>query len=302
MYPPVDPIIIEIGPLALRWYGLLIMLGVLSTALVASSYVSRKGENGDNIWDMLLWVLVPGLIGARLYYVFIQSPRGPGGLGRYLENPIEILQVWQGGLHIFGGFIAGAVALLLYVRIKKLPLLVYLDGIGLGLPLGQAIGRQANFINQELYGPPTSLPWGLRIDPIHRIPPYNDLAVYPESVRFHPLFLYESLWNFIGFGLMFWISRRFERHLRNGDIILMYLFWYPFGRFFIEFLRTDSWFFPGTPFNMVHALSFLAFTSAAVLLYLRHRPVRAPAADRPTEQETEQGRQDTPMGEQSNRG
>jgi phosphatidylglycerol:prolipoprotein diacylglycerol transferase len=121
-------------------------------------------------------------------------------------------------------------------------------------------------------------------------------------VRFHPLFLYESLWNFIGFGLMFWISRRFERHLRNGDIILMYLFWYPFGRFFIEFLRTDSWFFPGTPFNMVHALSFLAFTSAAVLLYLRHRPVRAPAADRPTEQETEQGRQDTPMGEQSNRG
>jgi phosphatidylglycerol:prolipoprotein diacylglycerol transferase len=109
------------------------------------------------------------------------------------------------------------------------------------------------------------------------------------------------LWNFIGFGLIFWISRRFQQYLRNGDIILMYLFWYPFGRFFIEFLRTDSWFFPGTPFNMVHVLSFLTFTSAAVLLYLRHRHDRAPTAGRPTKQETEKGRSDTQMRKQRSR-
>lgn len=271
MYPPVDPIIVQIGPFVLRWYSLLIMLGVLAAGYVASVYVSRKGEDGDNIWDMLLWVLLPGLIGARLYYVFIQSPRGPEGLGRYLENPIEIIQVWQGGLHIFGGFIVGGIALLLYVRVKKLPLLVYLDGIGLGLPLGQAIGRQANFINQELYGPPTTLPWGLRIDPAHRLAPYNNLDLYPESVRFHPLFLYESLWNIIGFALIFWVSRRFEHRLRSGDMILMYLLWYPGGRFFIEFLRTDSWFFPGTPFNVVHVLSFVAASAAGITLFLRHR-------------------------------
>jgi phosphatidylglycerol:prolipoprotein diacylglycerol transferase len=271
MYPPVDPIIFEIGPIALRWYGLLIMLGIVAASYVASRYVARKGQNGDHIWDMLLWVLIPGFIGARLYYVFIQSPRGPEGFGYYVDNPASILAIWQGGLHIFGGFIFGAVALLLYARYHKLPLLVYLDGIALGLPLGQAIGRQANFINQELYGPPTTLPWGLRIDIEHRLAPYNNLAVYPQSVRFHPLFLYESLWNLIGFLLLLWASRRFEQQLQAGDILLLYLMWYPLGRFFIEFLRTDSWFFPGTPFNVVHLLSFAAFTGAAVLFWLRHK-------------------------------
>jgi phosphatidylglycerol:prolipoprotein diacylglycerol transferase len=247
------------------------MLGILAASYTASRYVARKGQNGEHIWDMLLWVLIPGLIGARLYYVFIQSPRGPEGFGYYVDNPASILAIWQGGLHIFGGFIFGAVALLLYARYHKLPLLVYLDGIALGLPLGQAIGRQANFINQELYGPPTTLPWGLRIDIEHRLAPYNNLAVYPQSVRFHPLFLYESLWNLIGFLLLLWASRRFEQQLQAGDILLLYLMWYPLGRFFIEFLRTDSWFFPGTPFNVVHLLSFAAFTGAAVLFWLRHK-------------------------------
>lgn len=276
MYPPVDPVIIQLGPITLRWYGLLIMLGVLAGAYIASRYVARKGENPENVWDLLLWVLIPGLIGARLYYVFVQSPRGEQGLGRYLANPWEIIAVWEGGLHIFGGFIFGGLALFLYLRLRKLPMLLYLDAVGLALPLAQAIGRLANFINQELYGPPTTLPWGLRIDPEHRIEPYNNPIAYPESTRFHPLFLYESLWNFIGFGLLFWVSRRFEDRLLPGDIFLLYLIWYPFGRFWIEFLRTDSWFFPGTPFNAVHILSFITFVGAAVALYLRHRKRSAP--------------------------
>ena len=149
-------------------------------------------------------------------------------------------------------------------------MLVYLDAIGLAAPLGQAIGRIANFINQELYGPPTTLPWGLRIDPQHRIPPYNDMAAYPESVRFHPLFLYESLWNFAGFGLLFWISRRFEDKLLPGDLFLLYLIWYPSGRFMLEFLRTDSWFFGGSPFNTVHVLSAIAVVTSIVILIVRH--------------------------------
>jgi phosphatidylglycerol---prolipoprotein diacylglyceryl transferase len=216
-------------------------------------------------------VLIPALIGARLYYVFVQSPRGPEGLGRYLANPVEILQIWEGGIHIFGAFIFGGLGLWWFVRRRNLPALVYLDGVALALPLAQAIGRVANFINQELYGPPTTLPWGLRIDPQHRIRPYDNLAIYPESVRFHPLFLYECLWNAIGFGLIFWVSRRYEKQLRPGDILLLYLIWYPLGRFFIEFLRTDSWFFPGTPFNPVHAISAVAVIGSAVLLYRRHQ-------------------------------
>ncbi|MCE7986567.1 MAG: prolipoprotein diacylglyceryl transferase [Caldilinea sp. CFX5] len=271
MYPPVDPIIFQAGPLALRWYGILLVTGMILAAWVASRYVTRRGEDGEKVWDMLVWVLIPGLIGARLYYVFVQSPRGPEGLGRFLENPVSILQIWTGGIHIYGALILGGLALILFARWNKLNLPVYLDGLGIGVPLGQAIGRWANFINQELYGPPTTLPWGLRIDPEHRIPPYHDFARFPESTRFHPLFLYESLWNFIGFGLIFWLSRRFENKLRPGDLFLCYLIWYPLGRFFIEFIRTDSWFFAGTPFNMVHVISAVVIIASAIALFLRHR-------------------------------
>lgn len=277
MHPPIDPIIFQFGPLALRWYGILLVTGMIVATWVAGRYVERRGYSGEAMWDLLVWVLVPGLIGARLYYVFIQSPRGPEGLGHFLANPISILQIWHGGIHIYGGLIFGSLAALLFLRWRKLPVGIYLDGLGLGVPLGQAIGRWANFINQELYGPPTTQPWGLRIDPEHLIPPYTDMAQYPESTRFHPLFLYESLWNFLGFGLIFWLSRRFEDRLLPGDIIFMYLIWYPLGRFCIEFIRTDSWFFAGTPFNVVHLLSALVIVGSALTLYLRHRNAPAPA-------------------------
>jgi phosphatidylglycerol:prolipoprotein diacylglycerol transferase len=271
MYWPFGPTLIEFGPLALRWYGLFMMAAILVGTWVAARYVAQKGEDPNNVWDMLLWVLIPALIGARLYYVFVQSPRGPDGLGRYLANPIEIVQIWKGGIHIFGAFIFGGLALYFFARQRKLPLWIYLDAVALGLPLAQAIGRMGNFINQELYGPPTALPWGLRIDPENRIVPYNDMLAYPDSTRFHPLFLYEMVWNLLGFALLLWLARRFADRLRAGDIFLLYLVWYPLGRFFIEFLRTDSWFFPGTPFNAVHLLSLGATAVSAYVLYRRHR-------------------------------
>ncbi len=271
MYPPVDPVLVQIGPLAIRWYGVLIVLAAFATAWVAARHVQRKGFDPAAVWDGLLWALIPGVIGARLYYVFIQSPRGEAGLERYLANPLEIVNIMGGGLHIFGGFIGGVIGIALYARRRNLRLPVYLDGVGLGLPLGQALARVANFINQELYGPPTDLPWGLRIDPPHRIPPYNDLSLYPEETRFHPLFLYESLWNLVGFGVLVWIARRFAHRLRDGDLVLLYAVWYPTGRFMLEFLRTDSWFFPGTPFNVVHVLSALAVAGALALLLARPR-------------------------------
>lgn len=272
MYPPVDPIIFEWGPIVLRWYGVLMMIAILVGAFVASHQLERWGGDSEKLWDMLIWLLIPGFVGARLYYVLIQSP--PERAQDYLANPVSIIQIWDGGIHIFGGFIFGGIALWLYTKINQLPTLLYLDAIAFVLPLSQAIGRWGNFINQELYGPPTELPWGLRIDPRHRIPPYNNLEAYPESTRFHPLFLYESLWNFLGFCLIFWISRRFSRQLKQGDILLMYLIWYPLGRFFIEFFRTDSWFFPGTPFNVVHILCFAAVVSSIIILLRRDRANR----------------------------
>ncbi len=271
MYPPVSPIVFQIGPFSLHWYGLTMTLAIFLGTYIAGRYITRHGHDGSMVWDMLMWVLIPAIVGARLYYVFIQSPRGPGGLDEYLAHPVEILEVWRGGIHIYGAFIFGGIALILFLRYKKLPLLPFLDGVGLGLLLGQAIGRIGNFINQELYGPPTTLPWGLRIDAAHRIPPYNDLTKYPDSVRFHPLFLYELIWDAIGFALILWISRRFSKHLKEGDVFLLFLIWSPLGRFFIEFLRTNSWFFPGTPFNPVHIITAIMVIGASVILFLRHR-------------------------------
>jgi prolipoprotein diacylglyceryl transferase len=123
---------------------------------VASRYIARQGRDPGSIWEMLLWVLIPAVVGARLYFVFIQSPRGPTGLGYYLAHPIA--EVWRGGIHIYGAFILGGLAALLYLRVRKLPLLLYLDAVGLGLLPGQSIGRLGNFFNQELYGPPTKCP------------------------------------------------------------------------------------------------------------------------------------------------
>src|SRR5215213_6296485 len=104
MHPPVDPVLLQVGPLTLRWYGILVVFGIIVAAWIASRYVQRRGYDGEAVWDMLIWVMIPGFIGARLYYVFIQSPRGPEGLQRYLENPWTILEIWTGGIHIYGAF------------------------------------------------------------------------------------------------------------------------------------------------------------------------------------------------------
>ena len=221
----------------------------------------KEGGNGH---QGFLYTKKPGL-----YWIATE-----GGPEHFICAEGQVPQFSADGQRIFyqtGGFIFGSIALWIFTRIRKLDALPYLDAIALGLPLAQAIGRWGNFINQELYGPPTTLPWGLRIDRIHRIVPYNDLTTYPASTRFHPLFLYESLWNFLGFALIFWLSRRFAQQLKPGDIALMYLIWYPLGRFFIEFLRTDSWFFAGTSFNVVHILTAIAVLVGSIGLYLRHR-------------------------------
>lgn len=277
MHAPFGPILVQFGPLTIRWYGVIMATAILVGTLIASRYVERFGFPGDTIFDLLKWCFIPALVGARLYFVFIQTPRTPDGIGRYLANPLEILAVWHGGIHIFGGLIFGSVALILYVWSRRLPLAIYLDAAGVALLLSQAIGRLGNFINQELYGPPTTLPWGLRIDPEARIAPYDDLTKYPESVRFQPLFLYELTWNLIGFTLLYTISRRLAGRLRNGDLILLYLIWYPLGRFIIEFMRSDSWFFSvfGVHFNLVHIISALVILGSATVLYARHRPAPA---------------------------
>jgi phosphatidylglycerol:prolipoprotein diacylglycerol transferase len=142
--------------------------------------------------------------------------------------------------------------------------------------LGQAVGRWGNFINQELYGPPTDLPWGLRIDPQYRIMPYNDLQTYPPDTLFHPTFLYESLWCLLVFGVLAVVAERFKDRLREGDILLGYFIGYPLGRFFLEYLRPDAWMIG--PIAAAQLFAIISVVAAGAALVIRHTVARTPAA------------------------
>ncbi len=228
----IDPIIftIRIGSLQfpLRWYGVIVMIGVIVGSLIVERELKRRGENGDRIWDALIWVLPAGIIGARLWYVVNATL---GGNRYYVQNPIQIINIPQGGLHIFGGLLFGAIALLYYIRQNKLDPWVFLDSAGPAMLIGQAIGRIANFINQELYGPPTTLPWGIKITAEHGLAQYADLQLFPvETTRFHPTFAYEMLWNLTTAGLLLWLSRRYEKQLKPGTLFAAWLIAAGLGR------------------------------------------------------------------------
>lgn len=266
-----NPVLVEFGPFAIHWYGLLIVIGALLAGYIASVEARRKGDNPEYVWDMLAVVLITGLIGARLYHVF-SSPAGCIGWSYYRKHPLDIIAFWRGGfagLGIFGAVAGGALGMLAYTYWNKLPFLRWADYAAPGLILAQAIGRWGNYINQELYGYPTTLPWGITIDAAHRIPPYDDLAKYPPDTHFHPAFLYESLWNLLGFALLMLLTRRYEDRLLEGDVFTAYFIVYPLGRFFVEALRPDAWEVASIPVAQI--ISVVCIGGAGIILWYRHR-------------------------------
>jgi phosphatidylglycerol:prolipoprotein diacylglycerol transferase len=256
-------ILLHIGPLAIHWYGFLIVLGAAAGGLVAGRLARARGDDPAHVWNMLAVALVLGIIGARLYHVF-STPAAGVGWWYYRQHPEAIFAFWRGGLRgfgIYGGIAGGILGIWLYTRWAKLPFLRWLDYAAPGVLLAQAIGRWGNFFNQELYGPPTNLPWGVYIDPAHRLP---GLETYE---RFHPVFLYESLANFAAFLLLLWWSRRGGR--RDGDVFLAYFILYPFIRFWLEFLRPDAWKVAGVA--TAQWISLACMVGAGITLWLRHR-------------------------------
>jgi phosphatidylglycerol:prolipoprotein diacylglycerol transferase len=261
-----DPIAFRIGPLEVRWYGIIIMTATFVGGFVASREARRRGENPDHVWNGLLLCVLLGIIGARLYHVF-SSPQGFIGWEYYREHPVEIIAFWRGGfagLGIFGAILGGVLGVFIYTWRRKLGFFHWLDIGAPGLILAQAIGRWGNFVNQELYGYPTDLPWGIYIAPEYRLPGLEKFE------RFHPCFLYESIWNLAGFLVLMYISRRYEERLLEGDVFCLYLIWYPFGRFFIEALRPDAWLIRGIPAAQIFSVIIL-LTSIGVMLYRRVR-------------------------------
>ena len=289
MKPPLDPILIHITQdFGIHWYGILIVTGVMLGAVYASWRARQDGENPDHVWNGLVAAIILGIIGARLYHVFSEPEGGMVGWSYYRQYPIEILYIWHGGLGIYGAIVGGTLGVALYAWRAKLRPLQWLDYGAPGLALGQAIGRWGNFINQELYGPPTDFSWGLIIDPQHRIIPYNDLATYPPDTLFHPTFLYESLWCLLVFIALALIAHKWKDRLLDGDILLGYIIGYPLGRFFIEYLRPDAWMLG--PLAAAQLFAIICMVSGAALLIVRHAKVGAvhPSVEAPTELATEQ--------------
>ncbi|MDX1437174.1 MAG: prolipoprotein diacylglyceryl transferase [Anaerolineales bacterium] len=259
----------NIGPIPIRLYGIIVMLGVVAGAFLASWLARRRGEDSSVVWDGLIWVLIGGVLGARLWHILTPPPSMvEQGITTYyyLTHPLEAINLRAGGLGLPGAVFGGALALIIFGRRRRLNLGVWLDIIAPALALGQAIGRWGNFVNQELYGAPSDLPWAIRIDPEFRLPGYELEATY------HPLFLYESLWNLANVVLLIWLGERFKDRLKAGDIFLIYLISYPVGRFLLEFLRLDAAQVAGI--NANQTLMVVIGLASAGLLIWRHREDR----------------------------
>lgn len=272
----IDPVIFTIPflNLPLRWYGVLAMTGLLVGAYLTDREIKRRGGDPEKFWDALVWLAVAGVVGARLWYV-INDVAGGGRF--YIENPIHILFVYEGGLHIFGAVVLGFIVSYYLFRRSGLDFLLFLDSIAPAMLIGQAIGRIANFINQELYGPPTDLPWGIPISAAHRISPWNDLAAYPEeTTRFHPTFAYEMLWNLAGAGLMLWLGRRFAGQLKPGVMFGAWLVWAGIGRFWVEFFRPDQPRIPGTGTSFSQVIYGLLAVAGVLYIAARYGKIKLP--------------------------
>lgn len=274
----IDPVIFTIGGFSLRWYGVIVMLGVIVGSLLVERELKRRGENGDRIWDALVWVLPIGIIGARLGYVLNATL---GGNRYYMENPAQILNIPQGGLHIYGGLVLGAIALLVYLKKNQLDAWLFLDVAGPAMLIGQGIGRIANFINQELYGPPTDLPWGIKIEAAHRLPEFQNLSLFPvETTRFHPAFAYEMLWNFAAACLLLWLFRRYEKDIKPGTLFAGWLMVAGVGRVWLElFFRPDQPKIGDSFISYSLVAAALMAVAGAILLMIRYKAINAAFAE-----------------------
>ena len=217
---------LEIGSLDLRAYGLMIALGVLAAAWLFARRFTQLGYSPELASSITVWAVIAGLIGSRAYHVITDWRRFQDN-----DNWGEAWQIWEGGLGIPGGVIAGAAVVAVLARRRGVPFSQIADAAAPALPLAQAIGRWGNWFNQELYGRPTDLPWAVEIDPGHR------RFQYLDDETFHPTFLYECIWNLALVGVLLWAAKRFT--FKPGRLFGLYVLGYSLGRLWIETIRVD---------------------------------------------------------------
>ncbi|MFN3926275.1 MAG: prolipoprotein diacylglyceryl transferase [Pseudanabaenaceae cyanobacterium] len=247
------PILWEGGGFVIRWYGVLIALGVVLGTLLCQKLAEQKGIKPDLIPDLALWLVIGAIPMARVYYVVFEWQN------RFQYEPwTEVFAIWRGGIAIHGAIIGGTIAGYLFCRYHRLSFWQVGDIVMPALILGQAIGRWGNFFNSEAFGTPTDLPWKLYIPYDHRPSEYRNFEF------FHPTFLYESLWNLMVFVILVTLWRRFPQ-MRPGTLVMVYLIGYSLGRVWIEGLRTDSLFFFGL--RIAQLVSVAAIVLGAIGLW-----------------------------------
>ena len=271
-----DPIIFTIPGtnISLHWYGVIMAVGIIIGGIIAEWGVKQRKGDGEHVWELLIWAAPAGIIGARLWYVLNDML---GGGQYYLDNPLQIINLPQGGLHFYGAVLFGALGALIYVKKTGIDFRLFLDAAAPALLVSQAVVRPANFINQELYGPPTELPWGIAIDAAHRIAPWTDSILYPfESTRFHPAFAYEMLWNFLATGILLWIFMELKEKIKPATIFAGWLILEGIGREIIEFFRPDQPRVPGTDISYSRIVAGVMILVGIFWLLIKYEIIKLP--------------------------
>ncbi len=256
--------IFHVGSLRLKWYGLLIASAVL-IGVNLSMWLARKRKiNPELMADLSIWLVLAAIPAARLYYVAFEWQN-------YSQHPDQIIKIWEGGIAIHGAIIGGAIAAIIFAKLKQVSFWQLADLVAPSVALGQAIGRWGNFFNSEAFGAPTNLPWKLYISRGNRPVEYLNFEY------FHPTFLYESLWNLLVFAILMWLFMDDLRHpkLKPGSLFLIYLVTYSIGRFGVEGLRTDSLMFGSLRTAQIISLVGIAI-GAIGLSWLHVRRQRLP--------------------------
>lgn len=251
---PLDPVAIQIGNFSIKWYGIIIALGVVVALLLALREATKRHFDKELFVDLLIWAIPISIICARIYYVIFQWDF-------YKENPSEIIKIWHGGIAIYGALIGAVGTAIIFSRIKKISFFQLADIAAPSLLIAQAIGRWGNFMNQEAHGAETTRSF---LESLH-LPDFIINQMYIDGVYYQPTFLYESLWNILGFVVLL-ILRRTK--IRRGELFLSYVIWYSFGRFFIEGMRTDSLMWGDFRVSQVLAV-ILIVVSAGIMIYRR---------------------------------
>ena len=267
MIAQIDRVAFNLLGIPIYWYALIIVSGIIIAMWLSSREAVRVGLKSEDITDFMLWGLPLSIIGARLYYILFDLPQ-------YIADPIQIFNIRSGGVAIYGGLIAGAITLYFFTKYHFISMWTFLDIAAPSVLLAQAIGRWGNFMNHEAYGPVTTR---IFLENLH-IPRFIIDNMYIEGFYRQPTFLYESVWSLIGFILLLFLRNK-KHLLKKGEVLLVYVMWYSFGRFFIEGLRTDSLYFLGV-IRISQLLSAFLFVGTIILFIWRRKKGNLPDYDR----------------------